>query len=123
MRYEPSDAVCSTADPVLWFPENSTKYDRAFRICASCPVQRECLKFSFDNREEFGIWGGVGESQRAKLLKTYVARNQKDRERMIDRIMDERNEFIADIWDAVRETAERERKRERKRGARRKDAA
>lgn len=117
MRYEPSDAVCSTADPDLWYPEKSNAYDRAYRICGSCPIQRECLKFSFDNQEEFGIWGGVGESMRSELLKTYTVRNKKDRERMIDRIMDERNEYIASIWDEVRANAERREEKLRKQNA------
>ena len=114
MNYEPSDAVCSTSDPEAWFPEISGPYDRAFRICCSCPIQRECLKFSFDNREEYGIWGGIGETQRVGLFTTYFRRTFADRERMIDNLMDARNEEIAGLWDKVHENAERRRAKKRK---------
>ena len=115
MMYEPSDAVCSTSDPEAWFPgETSSPYDRAFRICCSCPIQRECLKFSFDNREEFGIWGGVNETQRLSLLPTYFRRSFADRERMIDNLLDARTEQVAQLWDKVHENAERRRAKKRR---------
>lgn len=28
------------------------------RICAACPVQRECNDYATDNRERFGLWAG-----------------------------------------------------------------
>lgn len=36
----------------------------AKRICAVCPVRRPCLEFAQAHREEFGIWGGLTETER-----------------------------------------------------------
>ena len=91
-------AVCASVDSEPWFPEQVTPYDEAFRLCVSCPVQRECLKFSFDNREEFGIWGGVGPSLRLELLPKYVRRGMKDRVTMLNMLM---GRVITALWDEV----------------------
>jgi WhiB family transcriptional regulator, redox-sensing transcriptional regulator len=39
----------------------------AKRICAGCPVQRECLEYALRVREPFGIWGGLNETERRAL--------------------------------------------------------
>ena len=39
----------------------------AKRICADCPVQRECLEYALRVREPFGIWGGLNETERRSL--------------------------------------------------------
>lgn len=82
------DAVCATVDPELWFPDAANEWSPALKICNGCPVQRECLKESFDARMEFGIWAGVGAKRRLSLLRTYVSRSQDQRVKMLDRIID-----------------------------------
>ncbi|QBJ96039.1 WhiB family transcriptional regulator [Rhodococcus sp. ABRD24] len=42
---------------------------RAKQICSSCPVLNKCLEHSLSLPEPFGVWGGVGESERAILIK------------------------------------------------------
>lgn len=37
-------------------------------ICATCAVKWECAGFAFDNGEDFGIWGGMSETDRATLF-------------------------------------------------------
>ena len=32
-------------------------------VCMSCPIQMKCLKWGFE-KEEFGVWGGLTESER-----------------------------------------------------------
>jgi WhiB family redox-sensing transcriptional regulator len=41
---------------------------RAKRICASCPVRRDCLDYAVRIREPHGIWGGLNEVERRQLL-------------------------------------------------------
>ncbi|MDE0163149.1 MAG: WhiB family transcriptional regulator [Acidimicrobiaceae bacterium] len=41
---------------------------RAKEICASCPVQPECLQYALDIGEQHGIWGGLNEIERRDLL-------------------------------------------------------
>lgn len=67
MGYDWRDkASCSGADPELWFPKSGREEaaDRAIRICNSCPVREQCLKFAVDNEIDFGIFGGVTARQR-----------------------------------------------------------
>lgn len=40
----------------------------AKKICAECPVRLECLHHSLACREPYGIWGGLGETERWELL-------------------------------------------------------
>ncbi|GGJ99214.1 transcriptional regulator WhiB [Pilimelia anulata] len=41
---------------------------RAKAICAECPVRRECARHALSVREPYGIWGGMGETERHRLL-------------------------------------------------------
>lgn len=53
-----------------WHPSpgdnNSTGTLRAIEICRGCPVRENCLEDAMTRREH-GIWGGMTETQRAKL--------------------------------------------------------
>ena len=52
-------AACQEADPLLFFPENSTQKAAARAICAKCSVKTECLQSALDNNDLFGMWGGL----------------------------------------------------------------
>jgi len=60
------DAACAGhPDPDLWFPERNGKRARAaIAICGGCPVRAACLATSRIARAEYGIWGGLTESER-----------------------------------------------------------
>ena len=62
-------ARCSEVDPELFFPERGDAFGpaKAKRICSSCEVRVECLEYSLDNNEQFGVWGGLGENDRRRL--------------------------------------------------------
>jgi WhiB family transcriptional regulator, redox-sensing transcriptional regulator len=64
------EGACATADPDLFFPRERRDPEiiSAKRVCACCPVKDECLQYSLDAREEFGIWGGLDEWERQGLL-------------------------------------------------------
>lgn len=51
----------------IWFPDRSGPGFLAKRICAACPARAECLSFALAEHEEFGVWGGAGESIRRRL--------------------------------------------------------
>ena len=80
--------VCQSVDPEQWFLEGTGKWAPCFTICTTCPVKRECLKQSFDEAAEFGVWGGLSATRRIQLLKSYRSRTKHDRERMIDRLLE-----------------------------------
>jgi WhiB family redox-sensing transcriptional regulator len=61
--------VCAQIDPDLWFPEKGGSTREAKKTCVGCPVRTECLAFALDNDERFGIWGGMSERERRRLVK------------------------------------------------------
>jgi len=64
------EAACTTADPDLFFPEDSrSPATEAKEICAACPARPECLQYSLDAAEEFGVWGGLTEKERRNLAR------------------------------------------------------
>ena len=52
-----------------WFSDDATVKREARRICGRCDVARECLEYALKN-ESYGIWGGLDNDQRRRLLLT-----------------------------------------------------
>lgn len=69
-------AECRGPESVLFFPPNTAerreerdeREARAKLICAQCSVRRECLDFAVRVREPHGIWGGLTETERRRLV-------------------------------------------------------
>lgn len=61
------DAACRGMDAETFFPASDGDDSLAKEICASCPVRSACLGFAIEHGERFGIWGGLGEKERARL--------------------------------------------------------
>lgn len=61
--------ACREADADLFFPSTKDQTQAALAICATCPVQQDCLQYALDARERFGVWGGRTEKQRKSLLR------------------------------------------------------
>lgn len=62
-------AACRNAPLNLFFFEReTTKEDiqAAKALCATCPVRTECLDYSINFPERYGIWGGLDEDERAE---------------------------------------------------------
>lgn len=76
------DAACRGHDPQLFFGPNrfEPKAERlereqaAKRICATCPVTAECLQHALVVEEAFGVWGGLGETERRGLAADHARR-------------------------------------------------
>ena len=49
--------------------EHRERENRAKRICSNCPSQKECLDFALEMRLPYGIYGGVTEKERRRMLK------------------------------------------------------
>ncbi len=41
---------------------------RAKAVCAQCPVRMECLEWAIDTRQPHGVWGGLDEHERERLV-------------------------------------------------------
>lgn len=62
-------AACDGHDPELWFPDQGEPSVEARKVCAECQVRLLCLDYAIRNREEHGIWGGLGVRERRNLRK------------------------------------------------------
>jgi WhiB family redox-sensing transcriptional regulator len=67
------DAVCAQTDPESFFPEKGRSSQLAKKICQGCPVANQCLAYAIENDEQWGVWGGLGSFERAKLMKRRIA--------------------------------------------------
>jgi WhiB family redox-sensing transcriptional regulator len=61
------DALCAQTDPDLFFPEVGERALAAKAVCSRCPVREQCLAFALDNREGYGIWGGLSADERKRF--------------------------------------------------------
>jgi len=66
-----SGAVCDGPRAGLFFdPDGETELERRLRegkakiICASCPVQMQCLDYALEHHVRCGVWGGLNERER-----------------------------------------------------------
>ncbi|MFE3291343.1 WhiB family transcriptional regulator [Rhodococcus sp. NPDC059234] len=66
-----AQAYCRFSDPDRMFVRGLTKQRQAAALCEHCPVILECGADALDNRVEFGVWGGMTECQRRKLIKLH----------------------------------------------------
>lgn len=57
-------AACRGADVELFFSQEEDDQQRALAYCAGCQVRQQCLQSAIKNREIYGIWGGMSESDR-----------------------------------------------------------
>lgn len=70
------DAACVGQGDLMFGPpaELSTEMARreaeAKRVCARCPVKDPCLDYALEIRSPHGVWGGVGEAERRRRLRS-----------------------------------------------------
>ena len=60
------EADCKGMDASLFFPEPGRNQAPIVRVCAACPVRKQCLQHALDN-DELGIWGGTSERERERM--------------------------------------------------------
>jgi WhiB family redox-sensing transcriptional regulator len=65
-------AAC--ADPALAdrmddiFGDEKTQMDYAATVCKDCPVRETCHEYAVRNRFDHGVFGGLTEEQRRRLM-------------------------------------------------------
>jgi WhiB family redox-sensing transcriptional regulator len=65
------DASCQVS-PTKWFypaREELADLRKALRVCADCPVRRECLREALATHppDDWGVWGGTTRQQRRRI--------------------------------------------------------
>lgn len=69
-------AACNRLDPTIFFGpdrlegrlERRERERAAKSVCAVCPVRMLCREYALRTREPHGIWGGLTEHDRRRLL-------------------------------------------------------
>ncbi|MFB8347994.1 WhiB family transcriptional regulator [Streptomyces niveus] len=83
------EAACAGVETATFFPVGkggvpaSVLAGDAKKICLRCPVRAECLGHALTFREDYGVWGGLDEDERAALLRQ--ARRAAERQRRKER--------------------------------------
>jgi WhiB family redox-sensing transcriptional regulator len=64
-------ARCRGVDPEVFYPvsDDDEAAEEAKSICAACPVREPCLEFALSTREKNGVWGGLTERERRRVLR------------------------------------------------------
>jgi len=52
-----------------WFNDLADDTLRAVAICEACPVRDTCLDVALATREQYGVWGGKGPSERRRIAR------------------------------------------------------
>lgn len=80
LSHEPDDwryrAACRIPDhdPELWFPPTGdtaaarAQTEAAKAVCRTCPVVAACLEFALSTGQDSGVWGGMSEDERSKVM-------------------------------------------------------
>ncbi|MGC8464599.1 MAG: WhiB family transcriptional regulator [Acidimicrobiales bacterium] len=62
-------AKCKGASASVFYPLRGVPTASARALCKDCPVKPDCLSYALEHEEEFGIWGGLSERERRKLIR------------------------------------------------------
>lgn len=89
-------ALCSQVDPEAFFPERGRSPSEAKRVCESCDVREQCLKYALANNERFGVWGGLTTHQRDQLRRSgeYPKRQERSSNRVTGAVKKARDRKI-----------------------------
>jgi len=63
-----NSAACLGQDGDTFFGHGAVEERRAKLVCRGCPVRWECLAYALRNRVDHGVWGGLTDRERRKLL-------------------------------------------------------
>lgn len=61
---------CREHDPEGFFVQGADQ-QKVKSLCGACEVRLECLADALDHRIEFGVWGGMTERERRRLLREH----------------------------------------------------
>lgn len=87
-RHWTDDAACATEDTDKFFPTSRQGVPAgvaardAKAICARCPVREVCLTHALTRREDYGVWGGLDETERAELRRETQRARERERRRL-----------------------------------------
>jgi len=65
------DAECRVVDPEVFHPDPEIEGSdvEAKTICQGCAAQEPCLEYALAVREKQGVWGGLTEIERRRMVR------------------------------------------------------
>lgn len=66
-------AACRGQDVELFYSNEPANVRAALRICGHCPVRQQCFEDAVSRGEWFGVWGGLKESRRRRIVRQVAA--------------------------------------------------
>ncbi len=71
-------AKCRITDSsnIDFFSDHYTGSYNAVKFCQDCSVKEECLQYAIQNEIYHGIWGGVSQNSRKKMIRQYLKSNR-----------------------------------------------
>lgn len=63
-----ASAACADADPEAFAAATPEAEAEAKATCARCQVRPQCRDYALATAQEWGVWGGLSEAERAALL-------------------------------------------------------
>lgn len=69
LEYLKTKAKCRGATDIMYpvTHGSSTKTKAAKAVCVGCPVEKPCGEYALRKNEQFGVWGGLSESERKRI--------------------------------------------------------
>lgn len=61
--------ACNGLDPAVFFPDSEENAEEAKSICSECVVRLSCLEHALVVRERDGVWGGLTEKERRRMIR------------------------------------------------------
>ena len=62
-------AACHGIDPDVFFPVSEEEAGPALAYCGACRSRDMCLAWALKNGERYGVWGGMTEQQRRRVVR------------------------------------------------------
>ncbi len=62
-------ARCRGRNLEIFYPQRGVRNASAKALCQDCEVKMECLEYAIAHEERFGIWGGLSERERRKIMR------------------------------------------------------
>lgn len=62
-------AKCKGRNSEIFYPQRGVPTASAKSLCKDCRVKQECLEYAIVHDERFGIWGGLSERERKKVIR------------------------------------------------------
>jgi WhiB family redox-sensing transcriptional regulator len=62
-------ARCRGVPAEVFYPITDEEAEQPKAICGLCPVREACLEYAISAREKEGVWGGLTERERRRLVR------------------------------------------------------